>query len=111
VTTPGQRHDSTGFEPVMAGIAIGRRGGGRPRMRPGRVRGDKAYSSRAIRGHLRRRGIAATIPEPADQKANRARRGSRGGRPPAFDAECYKHRNTVERCLNKLKGHRAVATR
>lgn len=73
--------------------------------------GDKAYSNKAIRRHLRRRGITATIPEPADQKANRARRGRRGGRPPAFDTGRYKLRNTVERCLNKLKGHRAVATR
>jgi len=80
----------------MAGIAISRPGRGRPRTRPGRILGDKAYSSRAIRGHLRRRGITATIPEPADQKANRTRRGRRGGRPPAFDAERYKQRNTVE---------------
>ncbi len=31
--------------------------------------------------------------------------------PPAFDAERYKDRNTVERCINKLKAFRAVATR
>jgi transposase len=72
---------------------------------------DKAYSNRAIRTTLRRRGIAATIPEPADQQANRARRGKRGGRPPTFDAALYKNRNVVERCINKLRQHRAVATR
>jgi hypothetical protein len=44
------------------------------------VRADKAYSSRANRAWLRRRGIAATIPEPADQAGHRTRRGSAGGR-------------------------------
>lgn len=51
------------------------------------------------------------IPQPADQAANRKRRGSRGGRPPDFDREAYKPRNTVERCINKLKQWRGLATR
>jgi hypothetical protein len=47
---------------------------------------DKAHSSRAIRNHLSKRGIRTVIPVPADQRGHRLRRGSRGGRPPAFDA-------------------------
>lgn len=64
-----------------------------------------------MRADLRRRRITATIPAPADQAGHRARRGRRGGRPPAFDASAYKDRNTVERTFNKLKDHRAFAMR
>jgi len=95
----------------MARLRIARPGPGRPRTRPGRVLADKAYSSRAIRAALRRRGIKAVIPEPADQARNRLRRGRKGGRPPAFDAEAYKQRNTVERAFCRLRQQRAVATR
>jgi transposase len=95
----------------MGRLDVARRGPGRSRTRPGRVRGDKAYSSTAIRVHLRGRGIKATIPEPADQVRNRLSRGRRGGRPPAFDAAAYRQRNTVERAFCQLRQHRAVATR
>lgn len=46
---------------------------GRPRTRPDSVLADKAYSSRAIRAELRRRGIVAVIPEPRDQRGQRKR--------------------------------------
>lgn len=72
---------------------------------------DKGYSTRAIRAALRRRGIGHTIPERDDQLANRKRKGARGGRPAAFDQERYKRRNVIERCFNRLKQHRGVATR
>lgn len=94
----------------MAGIRIPRHQG-RPRTRPDRLLGDKAYSIAAIRTSLRRRRIAATIPERRDQQKNRLERGSRGGRPPRFDADRYRQRNTVERAVSKLKQFRAVATR
>ncbi len=45
------------------------------------------------------------------QRANRMRRGRAGGRPPAFDREAYKQRNTVERCINRLKQWHGIATR
>jgi transposase len=111
VTSAGQRGDSLGFVPVLARIRIRRTGPGRPRTRPGRVLGDKAYSSKANRAYLRRRKIKAVIPERADEVRNRGKRGSRGGRPPAFDTGKYKDRNTVERGFNLVKQNRAVATR
>jgi transposase len=95
----------------MAAIRITRPAGGRPRNRPEHVLADKGYSSKAIRSYLRRRGIGHTIPERSDQIANRRRRGSRGGRPPAFDKQLYKRRNLVERCFNRLKQARGLATR
>ena len=107
----GQSHDGPVFEHLLAHLKVDRPGGGRPRTRPDRVRADKAYSSRATRALLRRRGIGAVIPEPSDQIANRKRRGSAGGRPPAFDAEDYKGRNVVERNFNDVKQWRALATR
>jgi transposase len=55
--------------------------------------------------------VKAVIPIEEDQRKHRLRRGSTGGRPPNFDAERYKERNTVERCVNKLRQFRAVATR
>jgi transposase len=114
VLTGGNINDCTMFEQVMAGICIPRRPGqrpGRPWRRPVRVIADKGYSSRAIRAYLRRHHIAATIPERADQQAHRRRRGTRGGRPPAFDRQIYRRRNVVERCFGRLKQYRAIATR
>jgi transposase len=111
IISPGQHGDSPYFRRVLEGVRIQRRGPGRPRKRPGRVLADKAYSSRANRAYLRRRGIKAVIPIKKDQQANRLKRGSKGGRPPNFDAEWYKERNTVERCINKMKGYRAMALR
>lgn len=92
-------------------LRVARCGPGRPRTRPDALRGDKAYSSRGTRATLRRCGITAVIPEPADQAAHRKRRGSRGGRPPAFDADDYRGRNVIERGFSLLKQWRGLATR
>ena len=83
-------------------------GRGRPRKRPDHLIADKGYSYRRCRALLRRRGIPHTIPERRDQRERRARRP---GRPLRFDPETYARRNVVERCANRLKQWRGLATR
>ncbi|AKN72672.1 transposase [Streptomyces sp. PBH53] len=95
----------------MARIRVPKTGPGRPRTRPIMVLADRAYSSRAIRGHPRCRQIRAVIPQPSDRIGHRLRRGRRGGRPPGFDPDAHKQRNTVERRINRLEQWRGLATR
>jgi transposase len=70
---------------------IRRLGRGRPRLKPDRVAGDKAYSSAKIREALRRRGIGAVIPTKENEQ-----------RQPDFDREAYRERNRIERLINRL---------
>lgn len=76
----------------MGSISVPRVGPGRPRTRPDHLVADKGYSSRKIHAYLRRRGIPHTIPERVDQILGRLNRGIRGGRPPGFDRDIYRHR-------------------
>ena len=98
--SPGQAHDSRFVEPLLEQGAVRRAGRGRPRLRPRRVAGDKAYSYPRVRRYCRRRGIGAIIPTRKDQR-----------RQPHFDQAAYRQRNRVERLINRLKQFRRVATR
>lgn len=111
ILTPGQAGDNPQLLPLLDQVAVGHDGPGRPRRRPDRVLADKAYSHPSTRAALRQRRIAFTSPERVDQINHRLRKGSRGGRPPGFDPELYADRNVVERCFNRLKQFRALATR
>lgn len=111
IVAPGQGHDGKMLPDLLDEIRVPRQGPGRPRTTPDKVLGDKAYSSRATRTLLRARGIVAVIPEPRDQRANRTRRGARGGRPVSYDRDTYKGRNVVERSFEHLKQWRGLATR
>ena len=100
VLTPGQRNEATAVEPLLAQGAVKRPGRGRPRLRPDRVVGDKAYSSRRIRRGCRRRGVRYTIPR---------RRTERRTGP--FDRAIYRLRHRVECLINRCKQYRSLATR
>jgi transposase len=100
VLSAGQRHETIAFEGLMRRGAVRRAGRGRPKLRPHRISGDKAYSSGEIRRYLRRRGIRITIPRKKDER--------RSG---PFDREIYRTRNLIERLINRLKQFRRVATR
>ena len=91
----------------MARIRLSRCGPGRPRTRPALVVADKGYSSTKIRSSLRRRGITAAIPERIDQINGRPCRGESRCR---LDRVAYRRRNVVERCFNRLKHNKALAT-
>jgi transposase len=108
--TAGQRHESTQLEPVLDGIRVPRPRG-RPRKRPDQAALDKGYSYPKCRKVLRCRGIRHVIPERKDQRAQRQAKGGQGGRPPRFDREVYRQRSWAERCVNRLKQFRRVATR
>lgn len=107
--TAGQAGDNPELMPVLADIAVPT--GGRARSRPDTVVADKAYSHPSTRKALRAKGINAVIPQRRDQIAHRLARGSRGGRPPGFDAAAYRGRNVIERAFGRLKQWRAIATR
>lgn len=109
--TPGQAGDNPQLIPLLDDISVARIGPGRPRCRPETVIADKAYSHPSTRQAMRDRQITFVSPERDDQIARRVAKGSRGGRPPAFDTEVYKQRNVVERCFNRLKQFRDLATR
>ena len=111
LVTGGQCADTVHLELVMDAIAVPRADGHGVRQHPDQLLGDKGYSSKANRELLRRRGVIATIPERDDQLQNRKNRGSQGGRPYAFDKLAYRQRNVVERCFNRLKQWRGLATR
>ena len=99
--TAGQRHEAPQVPALLDQGAVVRPGRGRPRMRPDRVVGDAGYTGQPVRAYLRRRGIGAVIP----RRSTESQRGVR------FDCAAYRDRNRIERTINRLKQHRAIATR
>jgi transposase len=67
---------------------------------PGKLLGDKGYDSDEIRDDLAKRGIEPVIPP----RSNRNEQIN-------YDRSAYKRRNLIERCVNRLKQFRRIATR
>ena len=101
---PGQAHESTQFEALAESVQV-QGAKGRPRSRPRRIGGDRAYHAQRIRHWLRGRRIGAVIPP----KKGRGKR--RAGRPISYDKTRYRGRNVVECCIGWLKECRSLATR
>jgi transposase len=86
--TPGQAHDLTGAEPLLASL-------GQDTI----IIADKAYDADRLRAHIKARGATANIP-------NMIRRKKRF----RWTKALYRERNHVERFFNKLKHFRRIAT-
>ena len=108
IVTAGQRNESTQLGAVLDAIRVARSGSGRPCTRPECLIADRGFCFPSCRKLLKNRNIPHTIPEGRDQ---RERRAKRPGRSPSFDAEIYARHNVVERCVNRLKQWRGIATR
>lgn len=85
---PGQEHDSTRAAELLADHA------------PKTVIADKGYDADELVTTIAARGATAVIP-PRSNRNN----------PRTYDRAKYKHRNLIERCVNRLKHYRRMATR
>jgi transposase len=88
ILTPGQRGDVTQAPELLRGLSARH------------VLADTAYDSNALRQMIDDMGAQAVIPSNPTRKTLIP-----------YDVEAYKARNLIERCFNKLKHFRRIATR
>jgi len=88
VLLPGQRHDTVGVAPLIAGLSFSA------------LLGDKAFDVDWLRVELDSRGAAAVIPPKSNRKATIT-----------YDKDMYRWRHLIENFFAKLKEFRAIATR
>jgi IS5 family transposase len=93
--TPANRHDSTMLEQVLDAIPPIKGKRGRPRFRPAKLDGDKAYDYASCRKACRQRGIIARL----------ARRGIESS------AKLGRHRWVVERTQAWINRFRRLTIR
>lgn len=86
--TPGQAHDVTAAPVLLEGL------------QGGSLIADRGYDTNAVRTIIADAGMQAVIPSRRSRKT-----------PIPHDPVLYKARNRIERCFNKLKHFRRMATR
>jgi transposase len=86
--SPGQAHDITEAAALLDGGSADY------------VLGDRAYDAKSLREAIAAIGATAVIPSHPSRK-----------QPYDYDRNIYRLRNRIERCFNKLKHFRRVATR
>ena len=89
VLTPGQASDKAAVPHLIDGLRLGRS-----------VVADRGYDSRAIVELIEAHGARAHIPTMRTRRVQRS-----------VNAKLYRQRNLIERCFNKLKHFRRIATR
>jgi transposase len=89
-------------EGTLATIKVPRQGRGRPRTRPKRLVGDKAYDSDKLRASLGGRGIRLLVPY---------RRNRKGKTTSPEVEERYQHRWKIERTFAWLGNFRRLVVR
>ena len=89
VLTPGQASDKAAVPDLIDGLALARN-----------LVADRGYDSHAIVELIAARGAKAHIPTQRDRKVQRS-----------VNLKLYRQRNLIERCFNKLKRFRRIATR
>ena len=85
---PGQAHDLSEAANLLAGETAGY------------VLADRAYDAKALREVIEAIGAIPVIPSNPTRK-----------HPHSYDPVIYRLRNRIERCFNKLKHFRRLATR
>ena len=95
--TPGQAGETPELQGLLNSIPFSIH---RKSKRPKSIAGDKAYSAKATRTYLTRKGIVDVIPRRANETQQTR-----------FRKALYKKRNIVERVIGWLKEDRRIATR
>ncbi len=88
--TAGEAHDIKGYEALMSESA----------PNPKVLLADRAYDADVVRADLEERGAVAVIPTKKNRRVQLE-----------IDRAIYTLRNRIERCFNRLKNARRVATR